>query len=77
MLMSRWVKMEKLSRDECMQLLSSHPVRIGRIALAGPRPVIFPVNYHNLRARSCFEPIMERSLTEPQEGSSLRLKLMR
>jgi uncharacterized protein len=46
MVMSERVRLEKLSRDQCMQLLSSHPVPIGRIALADPRPLIFPVNYH-------------------------------
>jgi hypothetical protein len=75
--MSRWVKMEKLLRDECMQLLSSHPARIGRVALAGPRPVIFPVNYHVYEGAIVFEPIMEQSLTEPHEESSLLSKSMR
>ena len=28
-----------------MKYMDRHPARVGRIALAGPRPVIFPVNY--------------------------------
>lgn len=36
---------EHLDRDECMKLMERHPACVGRIALAGPRPVIFPVNY--------------------------------
>ena len=38
-------EMEQLDRAECMSLMDGHPSRVGRIALAGPRPVIFPVNY--------------------------------
>lgn len=37
--------MEKLDRDECIKLLERHPAGIGRIALAGPRPNLFPINY--------------------------------
>lgn len=37
--------MEKLDRDECIKLMERHPAGVGRIALAGPRPVIFPVNF--------------------------------
>jgi nitroimidazol reductase NimA-like FMN-containing flavoprotein (pyridoxamine 5'-phosphate oxidase superfamily) len=37
--------METLARDECIKLLERHPACVGRIALSGPRPVIFPVNY--------------------------------
>ena len=37
--------MEHLDRDECIKLMERHPAGVGRIALAGPRPVIFPVNY--------------------------------
>ena len=37
--------METLRRDECIKLMERHPAGVGRIALAGPRPVIFPVNY--------------------------------
>lgn len=37
--------MERLDRDECIKLLERHPACVGRVALAGPRPVIFPVNY--------------------------------
>ena len=37
--------MEHLDRDECIKLMEGHPAGVGRIALAGPRPVIFPVNY--------------------------------
>lgn len=43
---SESVQMQTLSHDECLELLAAHPVRIGRVALAGPRPVIFPVNYY-------------------------------
>jgi nitroimidazol reductase NimA-like FMN-containing flavoprotein (pyridoxamine 5'-phosphate oxidase superfamily) len=38
-------ELEQLDRAECMKLMNGHPSRVGRIALAGPRPVIFPVNY--------------------------------
>lgn len=38
-------QLDELSRQECYSLLSGHPARVGRIAIAGPRPVIFPVNY--------------------------------
>ena len=38
-------QLEQLDRAECMSLISRHPAMVGRIALAGPRPVIFPVNY--------------------------------
>jgi nitroimidazol reductase NimA-like FMN-containing flavoprotein (pyridoxamine 5'-phosphate oxidase superfamily) len=37
--------MEKLNRDECIRLMKGHPAGVGRVALAGARPVIFPVNY--------------------------------
>ena len=37
--------MERLDRDECIKLMEGHPAGVGRIALAGPRPLIFPVNY--------------------------------
>ena len=37
--------LEHLDREECMELMEGHPSRVGRVALAGPRPVIFPVNY--------------------------------
>jgi nitroimidazol reductase NimA-like FMN-containing flavoprotein (pyridoxamine 5'-phosphate oxidase superfamily) len=37
--------MERLDRDECLKLMDRHPACVGRVALAGPRPVIFPVNY--------------------------------
>ena len=36
---------ERLDRDECLKLMERHPSCVGRVALAGPRPVIFPVNY--------------------------------
>ena len=38
-------ELETLSRDDCVKYMDRHPARVGRIALAGPRPVIFPVNY--------------------------------
>ena len=38
-------ELETLDRSGCMKLLEGHPSHVGRIALAGPRPVIFPVNY--------------------------------
>ena len=38
-------EMEVLDRDECFKLMERHPAAVGRIALAGPRPNIFPVNY--------------------------------
>jgi nitroimidazol reductase NimA-like FMN-containing flavoprotein (pyridoxamine 5'-phosphate oxidase superfamily) len=37
--------MEHLDREACMKLMEGHPAGVGRIALPGPRPVIFPVNY--------------------------------
>lgn len=37
--------METLDRTECEKLMEHHPACVGRVALAGPRPVIFPVNY--------------------------------
>lgn len=37
--------MEVLDRDECLKLMERHPAGVGRIALGGPRPAIFPVNY--------------------------------
>jgi nitroimidazol reductase NimA-like FMN-containing flavoprotein (pyridoxamine 5'-phosphate oxidase superfamily) len=37
--------MERLDRDECIKLMKGHPAGVGRVALAGPRPVIFPVNF--------------------------------
>jgi nitroimidazol reductase NimA-like FMN-containing flavoprotein (pyridoxamine 5'-phosphate oxidase superfamily) len=37
--------MEPIDRDECLKLMERHPACVGRVALAGPRPVIFPVNY--------------------------------
>ncbi|HYI46458.1 MAG TPA: pyridoxamine 5'-phosphate oxidase family protein [Actinomycetota bacterium] len=37
--------MEQLDRKECMKLMERHPACVGRVALPGPRPVIFPVNY--------------------------------
>jgi nitroimidazol reductase NimA-like FMN-containing flavoprotein (pyridoxamine 5'-phosphate oxidase superfamily) len=37
--------MEQLDRDECIRLIERHPACVGRVALAGPRPIIFPVNY--------------------------------
>ena len=37
--------MESLDRQECIKLVERHPACVGRVALAGPRPVIFPVNY--------------------------------
>ena len=37
--------MERLDRQECIRLMEGHPTGVGRVALAGPRPVIFPVNY--------------------------------
>ena len=37
--------MERLDRQECLKLMERHPAGVGRVALAGPRPVIFPVNY--------------------------------
>lgn len=36
---------EKLDRKQCIKLLERHPTGVGRLALAGPRPVIFPVNF--------------------------------
>jgi nitroimidazol reductase NimA-like FMN-containing flavoprotein (pyridoxamine 5'-phosphate oxidase superfamily) len=38
-------EMETLDRERCLELLDEHPSKVGRIALAGPRPSIFPVNY--------------------------------
>lgn len=38
-------KLERLDRDECIKLMERHPAGVGRVALPGPRPVIFPVNF--------------------------------
>jgi uncharacterized protein len=38
-------ELERLDRAECVELMEGHPSHVGRIALGGPRPVIFPVNY--------------------------------
>ena len=35
----------QMSREECLKHMERHPSHVGRIALAGPRPMIFPVNY--------------------------------
>lgn len=37
--------LETLDRAECIKLMERHPGGVGRIALPGPRPQIFPVNY--------------------------------
>lgn len=37
--------MERLDRAECIKLMERHPAGVGRIALPGPRPNIFPVNF--------------------------------
>ena len=37
--------MEQLDRNECIKLMERHPAGVGRIALAGSRPSIFPVNF--------------------------------
>jgi nitroimidazol reductase NimA-like FMN-containing flavoprotein (pyridoxamine 5'-phosphate oxidase superfamily)/GNAT superfamily N-acetyltransferase len=36
---------EELSKEECYELLAAHPAHVGRIAIAGARPLILPVNY--------------------------------
>jgi nitroimidazol reductase NimA-like FMN-containing flavoprotein (pyridoxamine 5'-phosphate oxidase superfamily) len=38
-------QMERLKRDECIKLMERHPAGVGRIAVADPRPNIFPVNF--------------------------------
>ena len=38
-------EVQTLDREECMRLMKGHPACVGRIALGGPRPTIFPVNY--------------------------------
>jgi uncharacterized protein len=38
-------QLEALTRDECIRLLEKHAGGVGRVAIAGPRPVILPVNY--------------------------------
>jgi uncharacterized protein len=38
-------KVERLTREQCVKHMERHPIQVGRVALAGPRPVIFPVNY--------------------------------
>lgn len=35
----------QMTRQDCIKSLERHPFHVGRIALAGPRPNIFPVNY--------------------------------
>ncbi len=37
--------LEALGPDECMRLLEEYPARVGRLAIADPRPIILPVNY--------------------------------
>ena len=37
--------LEQLDKDECIKLMERHPTGVGRIALPGPSPTIFPVNY--------------------------------
>lgn len=37
--------MERLERDECIKLMERHPAGVGRVAVANPRPNIFPVNF--------------------------------
>ena len=38
-------KLGVMDRAECIKYIERHPSQVGRIAIAGPRPVIFPVNY--------------------------------
>ena len=38
-------KLEPLGRDECIRLMEGHPAGVGRVALADPHPIIFPVNF--------------------------------
>ena len=38
-------ELEVLTPKECIRLISEYPARVGRLAIAGPRPVILPVNY--------------------------------
>lgn len=37
--------LEPLSRADCLRLLAEHPSHVGRVAPAGERPDILPVNY--------------------------------
>jgi uncharacterized protein len=37
--------LEALTPQECMRLLQEHPAQVGRLAISGPPPMIFPVNY--------------------------------
>lgn len=36
---------ERLKREECIKFMERHPAGVGRIAVADPRPNIFPVNF--------------------------------
>ncbi|HYI46444.1 MAG TPA: pyridoxamine 5'-phosphate oxidase family protein [Actinomycetota bacterium] len=38
-------KLEAMDRAECIKYIEKHPAQLGRISVAGPRPVILPVNY--------------------------------
>lgn len=38
-------RIQDLSVEDCYLLLKAHPARVGRVATAGARPVILPVNY--------------------------------
>jgi uncharacterized protein len=37
--------LEVLTTEECIHLITDYRPRVGRLAIAGPRPVILPVNY--------------------------------
>lgn len=43
--MTACAELRELSPAECRTLLHGHAARVGRVAVAGPRPLILPVNY--------------------------------
>ena len=61
--------MERLEREECIKLMERHPAGIGRIALAGSRPVIFPVNYAIDRGSVIFRTDPGKKLDEAVRDS--------
>jgi nitroimidazol reductase NimA-like FMN-containing flavoprotein (pyridoxamine 5'-phosphate oxidase superfamily) len=38
-------RMELIERNACIKLMERHPACVGRVALSGSQPAIFPVNY--------------------------------
>ena len=68
--------MERLDRDECIKLMEGHPAGVGRVALAGPRPVIFPVNFAidrgNVILSACRRALAPKGTYIPNNGAGGR-----